>query len=399
MQEYRSVSAWTGEKRGILAGCLADLKYYLVEDLDKWYGTERGCGEIKTHNAEEITIRDIARLCDVGMSTVSRAINNHPDINPETKQRIMKTIQERGYIPNNSARDLRRVDGKCIAVVVKGISNPLFADAIEIMEKEIKRKKFSMVIRYVNFSENEVDVALELTKEKKLAGVIFLGGYFVKGDKRLQKLKIPFVLSTSECDIDGVPSEKYSTLSVDDEKEGYRMTDYLLQLGHTRIAVLSGMPDDASIGMLRLEGYKRALKEYGIEPDDDLIVHMKPDITFYSMENGYLMTKELLESGKEFSCIFAFSDAMAIGACRAIADVGKSVPGDYSVAGFDGIEMGDYYNPKLTTISQPIDDIARESVEALFEILEENTRCIHRSFEGELQVKESTARYFDDKQI
>lgn len=318
---------------------------------------------------------------------MSRAINNHPDINAETKKKVMETIQEHGYIPNNNARDLRRTDGKCIAVVVKGMFNPLFADAIEIMEEEIKRNKFSMVVRYVNFNENEVEVALELAKEKKLAGVIFLGGYFVEREKTLQKLKIPCVLSTSGCDGDA-----YSTLSVDDEKEGYRMTDYLIRQGHRRIAVLSGMPDDASIGMLRLEGYKRALREYGIEEDEGLILHMRADVRFYSMENGYQMTKELLDSGKEFSCIFAFSDAMAIGACRAIADAGKRVPQDYSVAGFDGIELGNYYDPKLTTLKQPIHDIARESVNVLFDILNEKCSHVHRIFPGELLVRGSTRK-------
>ena len=92
-------------------------------------------------DVEEITIKDIARICKVGVSTVSRAINNHPDINPETKKMIMDTIQKYGYIPNNSARNLKRTDGKCVAVLVKGITNPFFADAIQIMEDEIKKKK------------------------------------------------------------------------------------------------------------------------------------------------------------------------------------------------------------------------------------------------------------------
>lgn len=132
----------------------------------------------KEHDVEEITIKDIARFCNVGVSTVSRAINNHPDINPETKKMIMDTIRRHGYIPNNSARNLKRTDGKCIAVLVKGITNPFFADAIQIIEDEIKRKKYSMVIRHVESNEDEVDVALELVKEKRLAGIIFLGGYF-----------------------------------------------------------------------------------------------------------------------------------------------------------------------------------------------------------------------------
>ena len=98
---------------------------------------------------------------------------------------IMDTIQKYGYIPNNSARNLKRTDGKCVAVLVKGITNPFFADAIQIMEDEIKKKKYSMVIRHVESNEDEVDVALELVKEKRLAGIIFLGGYFSHSEEKL----------------------------------------------------------------------------------------------------------------------------------------------------------------------------------------------------------------------
>lgn len=132
----------------------------------------------KEHDVEEITIKDIARFCNVGVSTVSRAINNHPDINPETKKMIMDTIRRHGYIPNNSARNLKRTDGKCIAVLVKGITNPFFADAIQIIEDEIKRKKYSMVIRHVESNEDEVDVALELVEGKKAGRDYFPGRVF-----------------------------------------------------------------------------------------------------------------------------------------------------------------------------------------------------------------------------
>lgn len=246
----------------------------------------------KEHDVEEITIKDIARFCNVGVSTVSRAINNHPDINPETKKMIMDTIRRHGYIPNNSARNLKRTDGKCIAVLVKGITNPFFADAIQIIEDEIKRKKYSMVIRHVESNEDEVDVALELVKEKRLAGIIFLGGYFSHSDEKLRKLHIPFILSTVGCAPDGMHHDNYSSLSVDDEKEGYRMTDYLIRQGHTRIAILAARPNDASIGKMRLNGYKRALKDHGIRVDETLICHMPEEIKSYSMESGYVMTRK-----------------------------------------------------------------------------------------------------------
>ena len=219
----------------------------------------------------------------------------------------MGIIQKYGYIPNNSARYLKRTDGKCIAVLVKGLTNPFFAGAIKIMEDEIKKKKYSMVIRHVESDEDEVDVALELVKEKRLAGLIFLGGHFVHSEEKLSKLRIPFILSTVGEGPDGIRHDNYSTLSVDDEKEGYRMTDYLIRLGHRKIAVLAAEKEDVSIGRMRLMGYLRALRERGIEPDEGLICYMNPKLPSYSMENGYVLTRQLLDEGKEFTAVFAFS--------------------------------------------------------------------------------------------
>lgn len=115
---------------------------------------------------EEITIRDIARICGVGVSTVSRAINNHPDINPETKETIMRVIKENNYVPNNSARNLKRQDAKAIAVLVKGINNSFFSQMIKVLEEEIKEKSYSMVLQHVDYDDDEVEVALKLVKEK-----------------------------------------------------------------------------------------------------------------------------------------------------------------------------------------------------------------------------------------
>ena len=116
----------------------------------------------------EITIKDIAKECGVGISTVSRALKNHPDINPDTRKKIMEVIEKTGFIPNNSARNLKRTDAKCIAVLVKGITNPFFSNMIQIIEEETQRSKYALVLRHVEPHEDEVDVALELEKEKRL---------------------------------------------------------------------------------------------------------------------------------------------------------------------------------------------------------------------------------------
>lgn len=346
--------------------------------------------ELNTEDGAEITIKDIARICGVGVSTVSRAINNHPDINPVTKKAIMETIEKYGYIPNNSARNLKRTDAKCIAILVKGLTNPFFAQMIRIIEEAVEKKKYSLVLRHVEFSEDEVDVALELVKEKRLRGIVFLGGYFNHSEDRLSKINVPFVLATAGCVPESMSRKSYSSLSVDDEKEGYRMTQYLIEQGHRKIAILSAETTDISVGQLRLQGYKRALEENGIAIDEDLICPMKDDIEFYSMENGYVVASELLERRKDVTAIFAISDVLAVGACRAIKDKGLKIPSDIAVCGYDGIDMGQYYNPSITTVKQPVDDIAKESIKLLFNIISKKQEHQHKVYDAELLVREST---------
>lgn len=339
---------------------------------------------------EEITIKDIAKMCGVGVSTVSRAINNHPDINPETKEMIMRVIKENNYIPNNSARNLKRQDAKAIAVLVKGINNSFFSEMIKVLEAEIKEKKYSMVLQHVDFDENEVDVALKLVKEKRLRGIIFLGGYLVHNEKKLVQLHVPFILSTTGVELKSYNRATYSSVSVDDAKESYKVVDYLCKCGHKDIAIVCARKSDASIGMLRLEGYKRALKDNGIEVRDEMILFMKTGIEDYSLENGYVVMKEFLEKKIPCTAVFAISDMMAIGAQKALSEAGYRVPEDISLAGYDGIEIGKYVVPALTTLKQPAASMAKETARILFDIISNKADHQHRVFEGEMEVREST---------
>ena len=267
---------------------------------------------------EEITIKDIARICGVGVSTVSRAINNHPDINPETKEMIMRVIKENNYVPNNSARNLKRQDA---------------SQMIKVLEEEIKEKSYAMVLQHVDYDEDEVEVALKLVKEKRLRGIIFLGGYLVHSEEKLAQLHVPFILSTTGMLPKGFSRNTYSSVAVDDTKESYKMVDYLCKNGHKDIAILCARKTDASIGKLRL---------------------------------------------------------LAIGAGKALSDAGYKVPEDISLAGFDGVEIGKYVIPSLTTLKQPVDSMARETARILFDIIGKKAKHQHCVFDGELVVRDST---------
>lgn len=341
----------------------------------------------------EITIKDIAKQCGVGISTVSRALNNHPDINPETRKKILHVIEEMGFIPNNSARNLKRTDAKCIAVLVKGITNPLFSNMIRIIEEETQRNRYALVLRHVEMQEDEVDVALELEKEKRLRGIVFLGGLFEHSEEKLGKLNVPFVFSMIGVNVlDRAGKVEFSNIAVDDRLESEKMTEYLLGLGHRQIALITERTE-RPIGRLRMEGYREAYAKRGLKVPEQLICYVQEEIDHYSMENGYLTAKKLLQSGEKVTAIYAVSDSLAIGACRAVWEAGKRIPEDISVAGYDGIELGEYYNPKLTTIRQPAEEIARKTIHLLLDVIAQSKEHQQIVLPAKLVVRESTGAY------
>lgn len=345
----------------------------------------------------EITIVEIAKRCGVGVSTVSRAINNHSDINPETKKRIMEVIRETGYIPNNSARNLKRIDAKCLAVLVKGITNPFFAPMIEVVEQEVEKRGYALVLRHVEAYEDEVEVALELEKEKRLRGIIFLGGSARHAADKIKQLSVPVVFATIGSDIsDDLTGNEYSTVSVDDERESFKITEHLISLGHKRIAFMTEANDTPSIVQLRRKGYESALAKHGIDIDRNLIRYV--DQRIYTMANGYDTAKALVDSGEKFTALYCVSDVLAVGALRAFADAGISVPGDVSVAGFDGQELSRFCVPRLTTIRQPLQQISRETIRLIFDIIDKKCGHTHITFPGELVIGESV-RKIDDSSL
>ena len=338
-----------------------------------------------------ITIKDIAKQCGVGISTVSRAINNHPDISEETKNMIMEVIKESNFIPNKSARNLKLVDTKTIAVLIKGIDNPFFQNMIKILEEDIQNEKYTFILHRVDSNQDEVEVALELIKEKKLKGIVFLGGSFSHQQEKLQEITVPFVLSTIAM-TDHVDKKLYSSVSVNDINESKKIVDFLLDKGHTKIAVLAADSSDMSISQLRIQGYENALKNNSIPINQELVRYTCDKTNAFTMENGYKLMKELLDSNEEFTAIYALSDSMAVGACKAILESGKKIPEDYSIVGFDGLNIAYYYNPSITTIRQPVEEMARETTKILFDLIDKKTSNQHKVFEGELIERQSVCK-------
>ena len=340
--------------------------------------------------AKKLTIKEIAKLSGISVSTVSRAINNHYDISPETKRRVQEIIDQYGYVPNNSARNLKLNDARNIAVLVKGITNPFFTSMIKVFEKECSDHDYALVLEHVEEEQDETELAALLEKEKRLNGIIFLGGNPVQSVERLKRLTVPFVF----CSV-AVPDRKafaeYSYVAIDDRAEAEKVCDYLLEHGRKRIALLSDAESDISNGMLRLEGYLHSLQKHDIEPDPALICRPLSIQKTYTYENGYQRTVDLIQSGTKFDAIFAIADSIAIGCLRALRDQGIRVPEDVAVIGFDGLEIGHYLTPALSTLQQPVDEMAEASMHALLGLLEEREKEVAAKLAGSSTAEQQDA--------
>ncbi len=335
------------------------------------------------------TIKDIASICGVSVSTVSRAINDAEGISSTTRRKILATIKKTGYVPDANARNLKISKNKIIAVLIKGITNPFFTPLIKVIEEEISKTDYSFVLTKVEEHLSEVDVATRVVKTLKPEGIIFLGGHFVSDRKELKTIDVPYSMTTIVNK--DIINKNSTCVGIDDYKESARMVDYLVSLGHKKIAFIAARSDDLSIGHLRLEGYKKALAKHGIAFDQSLVIYPPKGLNPYSLYHGYESGKKIVKDGLDCTAIFAISDLVAIGAIKALNDMGKSVPEDFSVAGFDGLEINEFLIHPITTIAQPTSKIAYTSVKELFKIINKKEYNEVTSFDADLFIGETTA--------
>ena len=313
-----------------------------------------------------MTIKDIAERCGVSVSTVSRVMNNHPDVSEANRQRVLAVVQELHYVPNNSARDLVKPQSDVIGLVVRGVGNPFFTGVIRAIENTCTEAGYTMVLHQIQSGEDELRAGAELARSKRLRGLILLGGCFDYTPEQIASLSVPFVCCTYTNSFGTLSQDSYSSVSIDDQKAAYRAVRLLTERGHRKIAVILDSVRDHSISQLRYRGYCQALEDCGIALDPDLV---EETVTF-EMSDGYAGMERLLARRNDFTAVFVISDAMAVAAMKALHDHGKRVPEDCSVVAIDGIDMSAYMIPTLTTLVQPQAALGENSVRILVDMIE-----------------------------
>lgn len=308
-----------------------------------------------------MTIKDVAQYCGVSISTVSRVLNNHPDVSEEVRAKVLDAVRVLHYTPNKAARDLVRTQSDSVGVVVRGATNPFYSPIIRSFSATAEKEGFAVVLHQIDTDADELAAAAELVNSKRLRGVVLLGGRYDYTKSDVAAITVPFVCCTFTNHFGDLDPEDFSSVAVDDRREGYRATKALIDAGHRRIAVLLDSTDDRSVSQRRYKGYREALLEAGLEPDDALVAATGG----FSMADAYRRTRELVDSGVEFTALFCVADTMAMAAMKALTDCGRAVPGDVSVIGIDGIDMSLYTIPTLTTLCQPQETIGSTAAEIL----------------------------------
>lgn len=330
-----------------------------------------------------MTIKDIARESGFAVSTVSRALNNHPDVSETTKEKIRKIVQAHKFVPNSNARQLKQQAAIGVAILVKGTNNMLFSSILEQMQSRIKQADYAVMVSYLDEDADEVQQALQICKEQKPLGLIFLGGSLDNFNAHFADIQVPSVLVTNSAET--LSFQNLSSVSTDDAAGAAHAVNYLIAQGHRHIGVLGGNPEVSYTSFLRLEGCKKCFLEHGISFDEQL----QYERSRFSYQSAYHAMNRLLKKMPELTSVFIMSDVMAIGAIRALIDQGKRVPEDISVVGFDGIELAEYYNPKLTTVKQSQSQLAFRGVEILLDCIERSAQAIHEIVPFQLVEGES----------
>ena len=333
-----------------------------------------------------MTIKDLAAKTGYAVGTVSRVLNNHPNVSEKARSAILAAVEESGFQLNVNAKQLKQSHPTSILVILKGSGNILFAEMLETIQTALHGTRYPLHVEYLHGTDNEVHRAKTLIREKKSLGVIFLGGNLDNFRAEFAELGVPAVLVTNDGSTLGFDS--LSSVYIDDRKAARQAVETLISLGHKKIAVVGGHRLYSDASRKRWEGVLDAMGENGlpIDPEQDYAT------AYFSPEGGYQGIMELLQRGREFTAVFTMSDLMAIGAIRALKDAGLEVPGDVSVMGFDGLAVGGYTVPTLSTIRQSVDAMARRSVDLLLENIGHTQPPRHEMVPFELILRESTER-------
>jgi len=327
---------------------------------------------------KNVTISDIAALANVSKSTVSRVLNDTTPVNEEKRQAVLAAMKEMNFEPNVFARGLASGQSYTIGVVTQNIGSPFYDAISQGVLEGLSETIYSPIFTDGQWQPNIGEALVKTLIGRRVDGLILIGGRLEADVLDRLKKTIPTVLVGGKMD-----AWEDQCLFIDNEQAAWKATKHLIDLGHTKIAHITGIVTHQD-SILRLAGYRRALTEANIPIDEELIYEGN-----FDGESGIAGVESLLNKGKKFTALFACNDSSAFGARLALYRRGISVPEEVSLVGFDDQKEAAFYAPPLTTVKQPGREMGIEAAKALLKLVEKS-KFEFPSLEAELIVREST---------
>ncbi|GAA0750641.1 MULTISPECIES: LacI family DNA-binding transcriptional regulator [Clostridium] len=309
-----------------------------------------------------VTIDDIAKKAGVSSATISRVLNNSSYVKEETKERVLKVIEEMNYVPSAIARSLSKRETNTIGIIVPDITNSYFGEIIKGISKIAEEVNLNIILFNTNNDVKSELKALDEVKKHRLKGVIMTPGF---GDTKLEdvfidiinSINIPIVLVSADLNYINL-----NGVFVDDVKGGFDATKLLINEGHEKIGIITGIISSSS-AMNRLNGYKEALIQSNIPIIDDYIKEGQ-----FSLDRAYEITKEFLDMENPPTAIISCSNRMTLGTIKALFEREKNIPRDMALVGFNKIDLIDIVGINLTYIEDSPMELGVSAIKLLLEI-------------------------------
>jgi LacI family transcriptional regulator len=331
-----------------------------------------------------VTIKDVARASGVSSATVSRVLSGYEFVRETTRNRVMEAVEDLGYVANLQARSLAGGHSQVIGLLVPNLDNGYVGTIMQGIDRELARVNYDVVLytshRHPGKESFYVDVIANGLTEGLLLVVPLVPTTYLEA---LRERHFPYVLIDQ-----GDAKENSSVVEATNWQGAYEATRYLSQLGHTRIAFLTGSLAVRS-AIDRFQGYKAALVDCDLPFREELVIEGD-----FQQQTGFETTKRLLQSVKSPpTAIFASNDLSAFGAMDAAREYGLRVPDDISIIGFDDVPQASFVYPKLTTVRQPLEQMGQVAVKMLLEQIEDQSRPPQRvALATQLVIRDSCGR-------
>lgn len=306
-----------------------------------------------------VTVEDVARRAGVSTATVSRTMNGTARVAQDTVDRVRTAIDELGFRPNPAAQNLRQQRMRTIGLVMPSRGNPFFPELVASVHPEIARRGYSLLLIDAEPPEQQ---AATMAGSRLVDGILLVGSVHGQVPTGIGSWEgVPVVALDRE-----LSSPNRAIVQCDNVAGSKAVVEHLLELGHRRIAHVRG-PLGLAVADQRADGYRTALHGHRISVDDSVVV-----TDDFGEDSGFAMVSRLLDRPDPPTAVFTANDMMAIGAISAAQNRGLNVPTDVSVAGFDGIHLGRYIHPPVTTYAQPVAAIAQRAVGLLLDAVEDD---------------------------